>query len=67
MRMRMRMTMVMAMSMAGSGTGQRVQEQQHVICQWGVANGDKEEENEATERQTETTDIFIANHFKCCK
>lgn len=25
------------------------------------------EEHEATERQTETTDTFIANHFKCCK
>lgn len=65
--MRMGMTMVMAMSMAGTGTGQRVQEQQHVICQWGVANGHTEEEHEATERQTETTDTFIANHFKCCK
>lgn len=25
-----------------TGTGQRVQEQQHVICQWGVANGHTE-------------------------
>lgn len=62
----MTMTMTMVMAMAGTGTGHRMhdqeqpttgdgsnrqQEQQHVICQWGVANGHTEEEHEAKQTQ----------------